>query len=138
MKASLAVLLILASFSTAGRVAVDLPGPQRYDWLKYDNGTFNWLTWEGTYRGVWFNLQDFIPGATGFEIGISQMWFYHHTSYPWDTGDFYMELWNGDAMGPMTRLDQTMVTALHLTPVYTNYNPKIETEQNFWPWPTPR
>lgn len=132
MKASLAVVFILAAFSAAGRVAVDLPGRQRDDWLEYDNGTFNWLAWEGTYRGVWFNLQDFIPGGTCYDIGISQMWFYHDTSYPWDTSDFYMELWNGDTMGPMTRLDQTMVTAHHLTPVYTYYNPPIETEQNFW------
>jgi hypothetical protein len=68
----------------------------------------------------------------GFIAEYTEYWFYHDTMYPWDTDQFYAELWNGDVSGPVTRLDQTSVTAMHLTPVYANYSPTIETEADFW------
>lgn len=134
MKKAIAILAVLSLAAYAGQIAVEMGTvPEKdADWLVYDDGTFNWLTWGGTYRGVWFNTEDFVPGTIGAEVQQAEMWFYHHASYPWDSSDFYMELWNGDAMGPMMQLDQTMVTALHLAPVYADYDPAMETEQNFW------
>ncbi len=132
MKALSAVVFMLATCSIAGRVDVDLPGLQRSEWLQYHDGTPQWATWEGTYRGIWFNLQDFLPGVTFFYIDTSEMWFYHFSDKPWDTSDVYFELWNGDAMGPISRIDQTQVTAVHFAPVYASYDPSIYVNQHFW------
>ncbi len=132
MKALLAVVFMLATCSIAGRVAVDLPEIQRNDWLRYDNGTPLWAPWKGTYRGVWFNLQDFFPSYQSAHIGTSEMWFYHFSEKPWDTSDVYFELWNGDATGPTTRIDQTLVTAVHFAPVYASYDPGFLVSQHFW------
>lgn len=134
MKKAIAILAVLSLASFAGQIAVNLdPIPQKdADWLVYDNGTPNWLTWGGTYRGTWFNVEDFVPGGGACEVEQAELWFYHHTSHPWDTSDVYIELWNGDNMGPTAQLDQTMKTAIHYAPIYVDYNPIITTEGNFW------
>ena len=135
MKKAIAVLAVLSLAAFAGQVAVNLGQmPEKdADWLVYDNGTPNWLTWGGTYRGVWFNTEDFIPGTTGGMVEQAEFWFYHHSSYPWDTSDVYIELWNGDAMGPTAQLDQTMITAIHYAPLYVHFGtPRSTVEQNFW------
>ncbi|RKZ03331.1 hypothetical protein DRQ21_06060 [Candidatus Fermentibacteria bacterium] len=134
MKKAIAILAVLSLAAFAGQVAVNLdPIPQKdADWLVYDDGTPAWLTWGGMYRGVWFDVQDFVPGATGASIEQSEFWFYHHSSYPWDTSDVYLEIWNGDNTAPVTQLDQTMVTAIHYAPVYATYSTPLAGEQNFW------
>jgi hypothetical protein len=133
MKKAMAVLAVLSLVAFAGQVAVDLnPVERDGDWLVYDDGSTKWLTWGGTYRGVWFNIEDFIPGGGDGLLEQSEFWFYHHSSYPWDTSDVYLEIWNGDAMGPMTQMDQTMVTAIHYAPVYASYSPEVAVEENFW------
>ncbi len=134
MKLLVAVLAVLSLSAFAGQTSVDLDPVQRTegDWFRYDDGTPHWFTWEGKYRGVWFNTEDFIPGMGGFTVTRSEFWFYHHSSYPWDTSDVYIEIWNGDAMAPVTQLDQTTVTAAHYAPVYVVYPTPIETEANFW------
>ena len=127
--------LLLSAVSFAGQVAVNLgPMPEKdSDWLVYDNGSPAWLTWGGTYRGVWFNMQDFIPGATSATIEQAELWFYHHSEHPWDTSDVYIELWDGDSMGPTGQLDQQMATAIHYAPIYIDYDPAITTaDENFW------
>jgi len=123
------------SFANQESVNLD-PVSNDGDWLQYDDGSPMWITWGGTYRGVWFNILDFIPGMNNGTLEQSRLWFYHHASYPWDTSDVYVEVWNGDAMGPVTQVDQTMITAIHYAPVYVAYTvlptPVCPVEQNFW------
>jgi hypothetical protein len=128
-------LAILAFSAFAGNVWIE-PGPAGgstdADYLQYDDGSPSWLTWAGTYRGVWFNTEDFVPGYGGFGLDFSEYWMYHHSSYPWDVSDFYAEVWNGDYMGPLVSLDVTQITALHYAPVFANYSPQLEAESSFW------
>ncbi|MCK5842568.1 MAG: hypothetical protein KAH31_10395 [Candidatus Sabulitectum sp.] len=134
MKKAIAILAVLSLTAFAGQFAVNLDPVERTDgdWLRYDSGTAKWLTWGGMYRGVWFNTEDFIPGMGGADVNESEFWFYHHASYPWDTSDVYIEIWNGDAMAPVTQIDQTMITAVHYAPVYATYATPLSVEANFW------
>ena len=100
--------------------------------LQYDDGSAWWLTWAGTYRGTWFDLEDFMPGAPGWSTEQSEYWFYHHYFYPWDTASFYSEVWDGDVSMPSTQVDQTSVTAVHYSPVYANYSTPLYCEPQFW------
>ena len=102
MKILPAVLLLISSISFAGsfRVCLDPIEQGSGEWLVYDNGTATWTTWDGMYRGVWFNLYDFVPGWMSCKISEAELWFYHHVSHPWDTSEFIMELWNGVSTGP--------------------------------------
>jgi hypothetical protein len=128
-------LLALLSAGAPGGILLDrpLPVPCSDDKLQYDDGTANWLTWVGTYKGTWFHVGDFIPSPTSWYAENLEMWFYHHSSYPWDTASFYAELWNGGPAGPSTELDQTSISALHYAPVYADYNPwLIPTGMDFW------
>ncbi len=100
--------------------------------LRYDDGSSYWLTWDGLYRGVWFDTQDFLPGSQGIDCGNTEYWFYHHAERPWDTSDFYAELWNGASSAPISQLNQTTVTAYHYSGVFADYSPIIRTERNFW------
>lgn len=131
----LAVLALVAAAAFAADVArVDVPGgsaPSDDD-LTYFDGTSWWLTWGGLYRGTWFNTEDFYGVDTLFVLEESEMWFYHHSSYPWDTSDVYFEVYNGDQMAPMDQLDQTLTTATHMSPTTVPYDPTIGTEANFW------
>ena len=133
MKKAMAVLAVLSLTAFAGQIVIDLPVAENdAEWLVYDDGTAAWLTWGGMYRGNWFNTEDFVPGCSACYVEKSEFWFYHHSSYPWDTSDVYLEIWNGDALGPTLQLDQTMVTALHYTPVYVSYTTVLLSESNFW------
>ncbi len=102
------------------------------DYLQYDDGFAYWFHWGGSWRGVWFNTDDFMPGMIAFVLDFSEYWFFHHVSYPWDVSDFYAEVWNGDYMTPMALLDQTQVTAIHYTPVYANYSTPVVAGVDFW------
>ncbi len=126
--------LIIVSAAFAGNIPIN-PGPADDDgiWLKYHDGTPAWCSWDGVYRGVWFNVWDFYPGATVNFVEQTAFWFYHHVSYPWDTSDVYVEVWNGDAQGPVVQLEQTMVTAVHYAPVYVEHFPELIVEADFWP-----
>jgi len=135
MKNVIAILAVLSLVAFAGQITLDL-GPVQgtdADWLQYDDGSINWLTWGGVYRGVWFDATDFVPTATNCDIVQSEFWFYHHSSYPWDTSDVYLEVWDGAVSAPTLQLDQTMVTALHYAPVYATYATALVTANNeFW------
>ncbi len=135
MKNVIAILAVLSLVAFAGQVAIDLAPVQGTDadWLEYDDGTANWLTWGGMYRGTWFDATDFIPTAFNCDIHQSEFWFYHHASYPWDTSDVYLEIWDGAVSAPVTQLDQTMVTAIHYAPVYATYaTPLATANAEFW------
>lgn len=99
--------------------------------LQYDSGTAAWFTNAGTYRGTWFDIQDFLPGTNFFEIECTEFWFYHSASYPWDTSQFYAELWNGEAT-PDEFIDRQTLTALHYAPCIAIYYPSIMVESDFW------
>jgi hypothetical protein len=134
MSKSFAVLFLflLPLFAGQVRVTPGSTGPTDTDILQYDDGTYNWLVWGGMYRGMWFNTQDFDPGSYVFYLEQMEYWFYEHPSYPWDTDQFYSEIWNGDDMGPLVQLAQGIVTALHVSPVYHTFDPALVCEQNFW------
>ena len=137
MSRFLTLVLVAATSALAGQVRVDLPGGSGggddRSVLQYDNGTPSWLTWAGTYRGTWFNTQDFMPGSEGFELHQMEYWFYQSSNTdPWDTAQFYSEIWNGDDLGPVTLLTQGIVTAVHYSPVFHTFSPYQEVAQNFW------
>ena len=136
MKSATGLLLILAfTCFAADRLRLEEPlyvGGGTDDRLQYDDGSAHWLTWGGLYRGVWFDTQDFLPGSQGLDADNTEYWFYHHSTYPWDSADFYAELWNGGPSGPVTMLDRTLLVATHYTANFAYYVPPIATEQNFW------
>ncbi|HOP26885.1 MAG TPA: hypothetical protein PK991_05980 [Candidatus Sabulitectum sp.] len=126
------LLTAIAAASMAGNVEVHPGSIERDgDWLYYDNGSPEWLSWDGTYRGVWFNINDFVPGGGSGPVPQCEFWFYHHSSYPWDTSDVSLELWNGGVEGPQVLLAEDMVTALHYSPVYADFSPAVA-EPEFW------
>jgi hypothetical protein len=131
---TMCALQILLLPLLAGDAPLDRPLPIEGEWIifQYDDGTANWLIWSGLYRGTWFNVQDFYPGAPGANVDYLEFWFYHHASYPWDVSSFYAELYDGDAAGPTTQLNQTSVTATHYSPVHGHFGSTITVDQNFW------
>ncbi len=134
MKNVIAILAVLTFVAFAGQVQIDrgvVEGTDG-DWLRYDDGTYNWLTWGGMYRGTWFDATDFVPGTTACDIHQSEFWFYHHSSYPWDGSDVYVEIWDGTVSNPVTQLDQTMITAIHAAPVYATYATPLVAGAEFW------
>ena len=132
----LAVLALVAAAAFAADVArvegLGSGAPSDADELSYYDGTPWWITWGGVYRGTWFNTEDFYGYETSFLLEMNEQWFYHSSSYPWDTSDIYMEVWEGDQMGPVTQVDQTMVTAVHYGPSQVDYDPVLDLPQNFW------
>jgi len=82
-------LLPLMAFAGQVRVESDIPGspggPTDTEVLQYDDGTPQWLTWGSTYRGVWFNPDDFLPDNNGFSLTMMEWWFYQSPGTPWDT-----------------------------------------------------
>jgi hypothetical protein len=132
----LAVLALVAAAAFAADVArVEGLGshvPSDADDLTYFDGTPWWYTWGGVYRGTWFDAEEFYGFATTFHIEAAEYWFYHGSTGVWDTSDVYLEVWNGDQMGPTAQLDQQMVTASHYAPTTATYDPYVECEQNFW------
>ncbi|MCD4706148.1 MAG: hypothetical protein K8S62_00230 [Candidatus Sabulitectum sp.] len=59
--------------------------PEPPDELAYDDGTAYWLTWAGLYRGTYFIPEEFYLSIQDCMVEGAEFWFYHHTSYPWDT-----------------------------------------------------
>ncbi|MCK4807212.1 MAG: hypothetical protein KAT09_06180, partial [Candidatus Aegiribacteria sp.] len=101
------------------------------DLLQYDDGTACWLTNAGTYRGTWFDVEDFLPGMNFWYADYSEFWFYHSAGYPWDTSQFYAELWNGEA-NPDEFINRQTITAFHFAPCFAYYYPHILLEADFW------
>jgi len=131
---SICIVLVLIMFSFAESIWIDpvlAPGSSNQDYLQYDDGTAYWLTWDGQWRGVWFNTDDFIPGMSGFLLEYTEYWMYHHSSYPWDISVFYAEVWSGDHTGPVELLDLNLATAIHYSAAIV-YHPLMDTETDFW------
>ncbi len=126
------LILVAAAAATAGSIRLDRPVsvPNTDATLSYDDGTAYWINWSGLYKGVWFHLADF--GINSWTTTQSELWFYHHSYYPWDTGSFYCELLSGDGLGPVTDIDQTSLTALHYAPCYASYDSSIPLSSDFW------
>jgi hypothetical protein len=132
----LCIILSAVQLTLAGSVEIDpLPvegNPQECgEYLQYDDGSAYWFSWDGLYRGVWFNMDDFLP-AMNMKIEFTEYWMYHDAANPWDISDFYAELWEGDSQGPVTLEDQQQLTALHYAPVYS-YVYSQEWLSDFWP-----
>ena len=120
MKAVLA-LLILAFACLGGDV------------LSYHDSIPQGATWTGMYRGTWFHVEDFVPGTSEFLVEWVDLWFHQYASNPWDTNQFFVELWNGDGTGPVEFLAREQATAL-LQPAVTRvyFDPPVETGPDFW------
>ncbi len=74
-----------------------------------------------------------MPSPSGYCISEAELWFSHEISYPWDTSQTLVELWNGDPAAGFTELlSSTQLTAIHLAPVYADYYPAIEIAEYFW------
>ncbi len=102
-------------------------------YLQYDDGSPCWLTWEGTFRGVWFNTDDFLPLLCIDYIEFTEFWMYHDSSYPWDISEFYAEVWScNDGGWPIEQLAQLQVTAVHYAPVFAYHNKHIGHRHEFW------
>lgn len=101
--------------------------------LQYDDGTAHWI-WSGiSYVGTWFDVTDFLPSATQFEVSSTEWWFYHHSAHPWDTDQVMLELWAGDATTwPTTNFTSDSKIALHYAPIIVTYSPSIWTGTDFW------
>lgn len=121
-----------ASLSGESSTAPFSAGGLTDDVFAYDDGSAYWLTWGGISRGVWFDLEDFVPGASGGEVDSLEFWFYHHPSRPWDTSYFYAEVYNGDEGGPVTLIAQVSVSAEHFAPCYVVFDPPLEVPADFW------
>ena len=100
--------------------------------LAYHDGTPGWLNWSGTYRGTWFDVEDFIPGSENFLVEWVELWFYQHPDRPWDTNQFSVELWNGDAGGPVEFLASEEGTAQTAGVTLIYFDPPVETSPDFW------
>lgn len=104
------------------------------DLLQYDDGTADWFTFEGEYRGTWFNLEDFYPSldATGFVVNYAEVWFFHvYTTHPWDTSEFIGEITDGTPDSPGTVFAHDTGTAFHLSPSYIYPMAPCTTSMNF-------
>lgn len=101
--------------------------------IAYDDGTPVWFTWSGIYRGVWFDLEDFVmEPPMNYYLTSVEMWFYHHTSYPWDTSSFFCELWMGGLWGPMNLMDTNFCTAQHYTAINCMFEDLYWIDNYFW------
>jgi len=127
-------LLVVSGNLAAGNIRIPEAGgwTPPVDGMTYFDGTPWWLSWDGLYRGTWFNAAEFYGYPTSYYIQESEMWFYHHSSYPWDTSEVWFHVYNGDQMAPVDELDQTQTTAAHCSAVEVVYDPGISCEQNFW------
>lgn len=105
------LLLVLAPFTLASGTD---------DLLQYDDGTADWFSFEGNYRGTWFNLEDFYPpvDASAFVLEYAEIWFFHVYTHPWDTSDFTGEITDGTPDSPGTVFAHDSGTAVHLSPSY--------------------
>ena len=100
--------------------------------LFYDDGTFGGMS--NGLSGVWFHTEDFFSSASTIQLTGVEMWFYHHSSYPWDTAEFYLEIWSGDDESFLEeQLYQSLETAIHYSPVLVDVSQEnITVGSDFW------
>ena len=129
------ILLVLLASLPCGDLSLESPvycGSGDSQLYHYDDGTAYWLTWSGQWRGVWFTMDDF--GALGNHLVCdgTQFWFYHHSSYGWDSSTFYAELWTDGSGMPETLLSQETVIATHYSADWAYLDPPIDAGNSFW------
>lgn len=117
---------VLTMAPMAGSFELDRPLEVQGNALdyQYDDGVAYWLMWDGTYKATWFHFADFGPTGPRY-MGQFEYWFYHHSSYPWDTSAFHAELCSGDGGGPIEVMDSESMTALHYSPTYVTLGPLV-------------
>ncbi len=108
------------------------PVPPPPDELTYHDGNPFWLSWSGRYRATWFSTFDFTTTCLGCTIEGAELWFYHHIEYPWDTSDFYLELWEGDIDHPTSQLESNLLVASHYAPVMHSFSSSPMVDYCFW------
>ena len=99
--------------------------------LAYHDGTAAWWSCSGMFRGTWFELEDFVPGYTDFLVEYVDVWFFQHSSYPWDTSDTIIELWSGnpEMIGSLLGSSQGIAYSGCATRFY--YDPPVEVGSEF-------
>ena len=108
------------------------PAPINREILQYDDGTPRWVTNTGKYRGVWFDSEDFFGIPFSVDIESIEFWFYHSSSIPWETDQFYAEVWTGYFDCPDDLVDRRLVTAIHYSAVTVEYDPRLNAGTSFW------
>lgn len=100
-------------------VLVSLSVAQAGSWMSYAfmQGE-NSVAPTGTYRAMYFDITDFQPyPATGRITGL-RLYSFEWIHHPWDTSEFYFEVWSGDENGPDEKLFSEQATAYHLAPTF--------------------
>lgn len=133
MTAAMALFMISPAISNVVSAEEEpLTQGQDWEWITYCNGTPAWVSWGGTYRGTWFDLEDFWPGAQGGFVSQANVWFYHSPSNPWDTSQISLELWTGGSQGPSSMVTSETMTAAHMIPCPMIFDPPISVPNQFW------
>jgi len=103
------------------------------DLLQYDDGLAGWFSFEGEYRGTWFNLDDFYldSDASGFIVNYAEVWFFHVMSNPWDVSDYIGQITDGTPDSPGTVFFNEFKTAQNLSPNYFVPTVPCTTSTNF-------
>ncbi len=131
------MLLILLILAAPGMTDVPADGclpevEMDWEWLTYCSGTPGWISWGGHLPRDLVPSGGLLPGIDETMLSASEFWFYHLSSYPWDTSNVYIELWAGDENGPTGQIRQDMVTAVHFAPMYVYYEPPETVPGDFW------
>ena len=129
------LLLCLAALVAGSDLALEQPvscGQTDPELFYYDDGYAYWLTWSGQWRGTWFTMDDFGAAGNSLECDYSQFWFYHHSSYCWDSGSFCAELWTDESGLPSTMISQETALATHYSANCTYYDPPLDCGNAFW------
>ena len=129
------ITILLAGVVSAGHSPVEITSPQPVsvsEWITYATESPACICWEGIFRGTWFSLNDFYPGATSWEIEQVAVWFDHSVSYPWDVSQVYAEIWSGGQSGPDQQLSQILTTAVDGGPTILSYPASISAGNDFW------
>ena len=112
MKLMATVLLSISLLATAGEN------------LLYHGSVPAWVSSGGTYRGTWFHVQDFIPGATGFTVEWVEIWLIGLDAMQPGDGLPVLEIWNEDLT---VLLGESEVTGFEVW-----FSPAVDTGEDFW------
>jgi len=122
MKKAFALLVIAALLAAADApVSPVLCNPIISDYM-YDDCTACWITWTGEWRAVAF-------GDMGCLLTGAELWFYHSSTWPWDTSQFGISAWEWGSSGPGTMTDCDTWSAMHMTAAFA---PLYCPADSFW------
>ena len=92
--------------------------------LAYHGSAPQWLSSQGTYRGTWFHVQDFIPGATGFSVEWVEIWLMDLGPAVSGEGVPLLEIWNEDFT--------VLLGVSEVTGSEVWFSPAVEAGEDFW------